>query len=295
MKLLGAILCVLLLTSVAAAAPPPSPAPSSDRGTVGELVRKLVAQRSQRSSNQRTLRPKVVGLDSADNSFLFAAAGNVEGAGGTHFQSDVTLFNHRSASQRIAMAWLAQGVDNSQEPVQYMTLDANGPAILPDFVVATLGKSGLGAVLVTGVTDAGDPDDAALIDGFSRIWTPQPGGGGSVSQNFGSVSVVDSLGPDAAFALGNRHDSGYRTNVGVVNLDSAAHDWTVNVDGVTSDTSFPVSVPPMSMRQVALPPGDYGDLVLSFTTEDFEFWWSAYGASVDNISGDSWSSHAAQP
>jgi len=295
MKLLGAILSVALLTTVTATAQPPSPVQSANRDTVGELVRKLVAHRGVSMKREGSIRKKVVGLDSADSSFLFAAAGNVEGAGGTHFQSDVTLFNHRATSQRIAMAWLAQGVDNTQEPVQYMTLDANAPAILPDFVVATLGKSGLGAVLITGVDDAGDPDDAALIDGTSRIWTQQPGANGTVSQNFGSVSVVDSLGPDAAFALGNRHDDGYRTNVGVVNLDSVAHDWTVNVDGVTSDTSFPVSVPPMSMRQVALPAGNYGDLVLSFTTEDFEFWWSAYGASVDNISGDSWSSHAAQP
>jgi len=36
-------------------------------------------------------------------------------------------------------------------------------------------------------------------------------------------------------------------------------------------------------------------LLLGFQTNDTNFWWSAYGAAVDNVSGDSWSSHASQP
>ena len=47
------------------------------------------------------------------------------------------------------------------------------------------------------------------------------------------------------------------------------------------------------MMQVRLPgDGTYGDVALQFTT-DSDTWWSSYGASVDNISGDSWSSHGA--
>ena len=290
MKVLGAILSVLFLTSVTAGAQPASAEQSSDRGTVGELVRKLVAHRGAGS-----IKPKVIGLDSADSSFLFAAAGSVHGVGGTYFRSDVTIFNYRSVSQRIALGWIAQGVDNSAAPLQYMTLDANTPYILPDFVPTTLGQTGLGAVLISGVTSTGDPDSSALLGGFSRIWTPQPGQNGSVSQAFPSVSVLDSLGGDPAWALGNRHDSDFRTNVGIVNLDSVAHDWTVGVNGLLGETSFSVSVLPVSMRQVPLPAGTYGDLVLSFESTGFDFGWSAYGASVDNISGDSWTSHGSQP
>jgi hypothetical protein len=162
-------------------------------------------------------------------------------------------------------------------------------------VGATLGKSGLGAILITGVTSTGDLDSAAKLDGYSRIWTPQPGASGSVSQGFPSVSFFDSAGSVTAYALGNRHDSQFRTNAGVVNLDSAAHEWTVNVNGLLGERTFTVSVPAISMKQVALPTGTYGDLVLAFQTGASGFWWSAYGASVDNVSGDSWSSHAAQP
>jgi len=49
------------------------------------------------------------------------------------------------------------------------------------------------------------------------------------------------------------------------------------------------------MKQVALPAGNYGDLLVSISTTATGFWWSAYGASVDNISGDGWVSHASQP
>jgi hypothetical protein len=48
------------------------------------------------------------------------------------------------------------------------------------------------------------------------------------------------------------------------------------------------------MLQVPLPAGTYGDLILAIESTGFDFAWSAYGASVDNISGDSWTSHAAQ-
>ena len=289
MKLFGAVLSILLASLTAAPQPAAAEQPTN-RGTVGELVRKLVGHRSKAS-----IKPKVIGIDSADSSFLFAAAGSVEGVGGTFFRSDVMIFNFRSTSQRIALAWMAQGVDNTDGPVVYITLDANAAAVLPDFVPATLGQTGLGAVLISGVTSTGDPDDQALLGGTSRIWTPQPGASGSVSQTFTSVSTLDSLGGATAYALGNRHDAAFRTNVGIVNLDTEPHDWTVGVDGPLGDTTFTVSVLPMSMRQVPVPAGTYGDIFITFDSTGFDFGWSAYGASVDNDTGDSWSSHAAQP
>jgi hypothetical protein len=261
----------------------------TDGARIGDLLRRL-PQRVDGAS-----RRKVIGLDSAADNFVFAAAGSVQGAGGTYFRSDVTIVNHRSVEQRIAIGWIAQGIDNSNAPLQYFSIPANTPLILADFVAQTLGESGLGAVLITGVTASNDLDSSAQLDGFSRIWTPQPGAAGSVSQGFPSVSFFDSLGSLTAYALGLRHDTQFRTNVGIVNLDSVAHTWTVGVNGLSGSTSFPVSVPPVSMRQAPLPSGNYGNLLLSLDSDASGFWWSAYGASVDNVSGDSWSSHASQP
>jgi hypothetical protein len=108
------------------------------------------------------------------------------------------------------------------------------------------------------------------------------------------VSLIDSVGAATAYALGNRHDSQFRTNVGIVNLDTASHTWTVGVNGLLGSKTFAVTVPAVSMQQVPLPAGTYGNLVLSFQAS-VSGYWSAYGASVDNTSGDSWSSHASQP
>lgn len=286
---LGAVFGALLLAPQPAAAQSGFHRLPSDGATVRDLVGKLPRQDGTQA------RTKVIGLDSADTAFLFAAAGSVQGAGGTYFRSDVTIINHRSADQIIAVGWLAQGVDNSSEPVQLFTIPARTPVILADFVAVTLGKSGLGAVLVLAQTSSGAADSGAQIDGFSRIWTNQPGAQGTVSQGFPSVSVIDSVGSGTAFALGNRHDGGFRTNVGIVNLDSVSHTWEVDINGLHGSGTFSVTVPPVSMKQASVPSGDYGDLALSFTTTGSGFFWSAYGASVDNISGDSWSAHASQP
>jgi hypothetical protein len=260
----------------------------SHGGTVGGMVGQT------RRDPEDGARRKVIGLDTADSAFLIAAAGSVRGANGTFFRSDVTIINHRSVAQEIAVGWIAQGVDNSARALLYDTIPANTPKIYLDFVGTALGTSGLGAVLVTGVNSAGDFDSAALLTGFSRIWTPQPNATGTVSQGFPSVSALDSLGSTAAVAAGLRHDSAYRGNVGIVNLDDVSHTWTIGINGLNGAGSFTMTVLPISMNQQAVPPGNYGDCLFSFQTTGTGFW-SAYGAAADNITGDGWASHAFQP
>jgi len=298
MKLPGTFLVGLLLLASSVDAQSLKRAPSKGL-TVGDLVRKL-------PKPDGAMRRKVISLDSTSSGFIFAAAGSVQGAGGTFFRSDVTIFNHRDIDQDVAMAFLAQGVDNSEEPLDVFPFPDNTPIIQRD-LVGFLGKSGLGSIFVLAVDVNGDPDLNGEIDGFSRIYTPQPGASGSVSQGFPSVSLLDSFGSLAAFAMGLRHDPGFRTNAGIVNLDSVAHTWTVDVNGVGGRTSFSMTVPAFSMKQQVIPTGNWGDLVLAFQVNDgaaattgpavtaADFWWSAYGAAVDNVSGDSWSSHASQP
>jgi len=258
-------------------------------GTIGELLAQMP------KPTVDGLRKKVIGLDTADSALLFAAAGSVHGSGGTFFRSDATIINHRTVAQKIAIGFIAQGVDNSAELVTYATIPAHTPLIYSDIVGSFLHKSGLGAILITGATSTNGFDSAASLSGYSRIYTPQPNATGTVSQGFPSVSIIDSLGSLVAYAAGLRHDSGYRANAGIVNLDSVTHTWTVGVNGLNGQTSFAVTVLPVSMMQVPVTPGNYGDCLMSFQTTGSGFWWSAYGASVDNITGDGWSSHAFQP
>ncbi len=287
MRLHGACLVALLLVASSVDAQSLKRAPSKG-GTVGDLVRQF----RKADGNERK---KVVNVDTINSNYIFAAAGSVQGSGGTFFRSDVTIYNHRSSQQDIAVAWLAQGVDNTQAPLDYFSLDPDRPIIARDFVFNELGKTGLGAVIIAGVLSNGDLDTNAQLDGFSRIWTPQPGQAGTVAQAFPSVAFQDSLGSGVAYAQGLRHDAGFRTNAGIVNLDDIPHTWTVDVNSLGGRTSFPITVPPLSMRQMVIPQGNWSDLILGFQTTATGFWWSAYGATVDNASGDSWSSHASQP
>jgi hypothetical protein len=249
---------------------------------VRDLVDKWNAARSARHA-------QVIGVDWETNAFVFPAAGSVAGNFGTFFRSDVTLANRRSTNQIISIAWIARGANNGAGTVSKFTLPANTTTIESDFVARILGKSGLGSILVVAVDAAGNVDTSASIDGFSRIWTNQPGSAGTVSQDFAPVETQDSLA--TSYGYGLRQDEQYRTNVGLVNLYGTPQTFTIAVVGFRNSTSFTQVVQPYSMEQVALPAGIYGDLYLRINSGANLNWWTAYGTSVDNITGDGWVSH----
>jgi hypothetical protein len=290
MKLHGACLIALLLAATAADAQTIRRIRPSRPLTVRDLVRQLPPPRDEQGT-----RRKVISADGAEDTLIIAAAGNVQGSGGTFFRSDLAIVNHRNADQEIGVGFLAQGVDNSTALLDYFVLEANTPVLVRDFVGVELQKTGLGSLFIQGVLSNGDRDDNAQLTATSRIWTPQPGSAGTVSQGFPSVYFFDSFGTGAAFALGGRHDTQFRTNAGVVNLDGVSHTWTIDVNGVGGRTAMTITVPPFSMRQQVVPNGNWGDLVLAFEPDAGGFYWSSYLAAVDNITGDSWSAHGAQP
>jgi hypothetical protein len=259
-----------------------------------------VAQALQRAMPSVTagdgFAPKVIQLESAYYAYLIPSAGSVQGAGGTYYRSDFSVGNYRASTQTIGIGWIAQGVDNSAAPLQYFDIPANRTVMQPDVVAQSLHKSGLGSIIVFGETSpAHDVDQNAQLLGFSRIWSNQPNASGTVSLQFPAVSPFDSIGSAHAYALGLRHDSSYRTNVGIINLDSVQHTWTVRIVGLSGTATFNVTVLPYSMKQTPLPSGVYGDLFLDLQPDGSAFPWSAYGAAVDNITGDGWVARAIQP
>jgi hypothetical protein len=258
-----------------------------------------ISQALERMAPSAVLGPgverKVIQLETADSAFLIPAAGSVQGAGGTYFRSDFSVGNYRAATQTIGIGWIAQGVDNSAAPLTYFSIPGNQTVIQSDVVAQALHQSGLGSIIVFGETTSHNTDNSAQLLGFSRIWSNQPNASGTVSLQFPAVSPFDSIGSSHAYALGLRHDNQYRTNVGIVNLDSVQHVWTIRIAGLTSTGTFSVTVLPYSMKQTPLPSGNYGDLFLDLQPSGSGFPWSAYGASVDNITGDGWVARAIQP
>jgi hypothetical protein len=280
----------LLFTCATSLAAADSLEPAAATGsTVSEVVAQWRAEHVQAMARAAQIRPKVIDVDWETYAFLIPAAGSLAGNFGTFFRSDVTLANRRSVDQIIAVLWVARGVNNSSSPVQRFTLRANTTTVISDFVSRSLGKSGLGSIVVIAQDSAGNVDTLGQIDGFSRIWTNQPGAPGTVSQDFPPVGVQDSLA--TSYGYGLRQDEQYRTNVGLVNLYETAQTFTIAVSGLRGSTTFTVTVQPYSMEQPALPAGIYGDLYLRISSGPNLNWWSAYGTSVDNITGDGWVSH----
>lgn len=264
-------------------------------GLALRLARQAAAARLQSSAAADRLRNDAVLVDASTFAFAIPAAGSLQGGGGTFFRSDVTLANYGDGPQDVMVLWLERGQDGTNAPTFRLTLPDGPPVTTRDFVAA-LGRSGLGTLYFLAIDSSGQVDPAGNIDGFSRIWTNQPGAAGTVSQPFTGMDDFNLYDEFEAIALGLRQDADYRTNAGVVNLDGVAHTFQVTVFGETSFAEFTITVPAMSMQQVAIPAGSWGAVTLTFTPEvdEVDFGWLAYGTSVDNRTGDGWVSNAAR-
>jgi len=234
---------------------------------------------------------QVRGSTSSKVGLIFAAAANAAGALGTHFRSDVTLMNGRTTSQDVIAVWLAAGSDGREVPSLRLTLPPS--AITVTNFVGKMGFSGVGSLLFIGIDADANLDSAASLTGFSRIWTAGPDGRGSVSQSLPAAPIASLGGNSAAAAIGLRMDSDFRANVGIVNLDTTSHTFLLTLTGERKSTTLSIAVAPFSMRQVPVPEGDYGALTALFEVAGGQFPWTAYGSSVDNLTGDGWASQAA--
>ena len=223
---------------------------------------------------------------------LIPAAGSTPGANGTFFRSDITLGNFADHDQIVRLQWLPQGVTSTFSTT--IMLRARSGLRSADFVKEQLGRSGLGAIVVTGVTSTGDLDPTAALYASSRIWSPQAATGGTTSQSLPAIPTSAINTPDAAiFSLGGQNGS-YRANIGFVNLDPN-NEQTLSIIFPLSPLpfAFPVTVPPMSVQQVGLGSSGFFGLefliVNSTAAATRSNSWIAYGSTIDNITGDAWS------
>ena len=250
------------------------------------------------------IKPDVVILDQVSSSFLIPVVGSTPGANGTFFRSDVAISNFADAPQRILVTLIPRansGVNLFTRTFELPSYQNHGDLgiISDDFLATHMNSSGLAALLVQAINPSGGADNAARIDGFSRIWTPLPStlgaNAGNASQTFIPVQTSHLVGNQfSAFAPGMRQDASYRMNVGIVNLSNAQQTWRVDVFGASGDATFNVTVPANSMDQVSVPGGNLGTATVAFTMigGSADARWSAYAASVDNRSGDGWSRSA---
>lgn len=224
---------------------------------------------------------------------LIAAAGSVAGAGGTFFRSDINIINYRDVDQKVRFLWMPQGVPGAtQTPIDITIAKASGIGS-EGFVASILEKSGLGSILVTAINADNSFDPNGRLHATSRIWSNQPGLSlGTVSQTFPIISLNDINTPQLVI-LGQRRDDRYRTNLGLVNLYPSEQTFQIEVRADNRTELQNVVVPGLSMQQIPLtgPPAAVLQIrVTNVSTAVRSSNWIAYGSSVDNITGDSWSS-----
>ncbi|HJT18567.1 MAG TPA: hypothetical protein VJ853_14320 [Thermoanaerobaculia bacterium] len=228
---------------------------------------------------------------SAASQLLIPVAGSTPGANGTFFRSEITLVNFASHDQQVQLQWLPQG--GGSTPTKTVTIPAQNGTRSSDFVATVLGQSGLGAIIVSGVTSTGAVDPTALLWASSRIWTNEPGTSGTTSQSLPAIPLNGLFSGTTAglFSVGGADNpANYRVNVGVVNLTATSQTYAVTQQGGT--TNF-VIVPAMSMAQVSVATGTSSTqqiLIQNVTGGTVApNSWIAYGSTVDNVTGDAWS------
>lgn len=231
-----------------------------------------------------------VNTGAGDVAFIFPIVGSVGGSNGTFFRSETTLVNNLNRFQDIELYYFPAGGNSCAVAPQYMRMDPLTWYVWSDFVQSVFGRSGLGSVIIFAVTpNHANVDTTASIDGFSRIWTPLPNSSvGTSSQSFPAEALEFNGGTRWAYGL--RQDANFRTNVGIFNYDVVARTFDVGINGLSGNTSFPMTAGACTMALTNVPGGVYGLFELSMSARDGRALWYGFGSSNDNFTGDSWSS-----
>lgn len=223
---------------------------------------------------------------------LIPAAGSTPGANGTFWRSEIAIANFANRDQSVRLQWLPQGASSTFSKT--ITLHGLDFIRSNDFVAEILNQSGLGAILVSGVTSGGDLDPTAALYAQSRIWTPQPGSSGTMSQSLPAIPTSTINTPDAMVMFPGVLGSGnYRLNVGIVNLDPVnAQTIEITVSfGPLSNFTVDETVPPMGMQQASLGSGFFfPEMPIANVTDAATKTnkWMAYVSTIDNVTGDAW-------
>jgi hypothetical protein len=244
---------------------------------------------------------------------MIPAAGTVAGANGTRFQTDLTITNQTSGPGGILIDvyWLPRDLPGSATPAARLALPHHAVQFYEDFVTRTLKLSGLGAIILRAVHEDGSPNLAGRIDAYARVWTPVPGGTGTVSQAVHASTLnfpqQDDLQAIPGLIYGLRQDDNFRSNYGLVNMSPKRLQFNVSFIAGSDARSFDrtiterVIVEPMSMTHRAVPAVANGPLTIAVVAAQERSIgnptaplqpWAAYGSSVDNFTGDGWYSKA---
>jgi len=182
---------------------------------------------------------------------MFAAVGHVDGANGTHFRTDLYVFNNSDATKQVYLQptmW-----DGAPLAVNVFVLQPHEVRVFSDVLYTLFKRSGMARMRLWSGGTTTDPS----IRATARTYTVDANGGtyGFLMpplNSFQTGSVGDTL-----EILGTSLQKGFRTNLGLVDttrcdscgVHSRARVDTIGKDGATLD-SFEAELPAAGAMQI---------------------------------------------
>lgn len=223
---------------------------------------------------------------------LVPVAGNAQGANGTFFKSDINIINFRSVEQRVRLRWLPQGRSGLDTVAKEVVLPAASGFFSEDFVNNVMDQTGLGAIQIVALRADGQADPEGRLYATSRIWTPHPTAGGTMSQTFPTLPLTSRPDSPPKWIYGVRRDERYRLNVGIVNLSGVKQSFTIQTGGagpVGGGEVVLLDVEPFAVSQVNITGQALGSFQIVIRSNTGSSLWEAWASSIDNVTGDAWS------
>jgi hypothetical protein len=233
----------------------------------------------------------ILALAAAEAGAQFAAPGgtvpvvaNNAGAAGTFWRSDVNIVNVGGIDTQVVLQLFPELVGGSPA-FDLAILDPIGLAAGEQLSISNVVQTRFGLVDAKGGLRIYSNNGAPLVIS-SRTYTSDPSSGGTYGQDVNGVMVARE-----AWASGLRHDSLYRSNLGIFypGLEPAQFSVMVYSSDGEEVGSGTISFSQAGFIQRSLDSFNVSMMIdgyLKLTCSDPTVGWFAYASRVDQISGD---------
>jgi hypothetical protein len=174
---------------------------------------------------------------------LIPAVAKTDGAAGSHWQTDVVVYNPSDRTAGLKLVLLPSGFDGAGDNPPTVNLTrglAPGETVIIEDVVGSHFPEEKTGALVIHASAEGTPIPIAAS---SRTWTPDAGAG-SYGQGVPAIAwrQAGALVDDERVVVGLESSAEYRTNLGIVNPTSTIQEFfavdVVNADGDSMATKY---------------------------------------------------------
>ncbi len=204
--------------------------------TAGTTYHVMISSTSEDAQGPVKLTIDRAPAPSSGHLYLVPAAAHNDGQNGTHWKTDLILYNPGGTVVTANLAFLPSGSDNTNAQETAVTVPAHGVTELDDVVQNTFGVSKGGAIRVraSGALDVtsrtynatGDETFGQLVPGVADSTTVAPG--------------------DSVELIGLEGDQAFRTNIGVATDSDDTASVSIGLYSANGDqlATFPVTVKP---------------------------------------------------